>query len=166
MRLEHQPTAYGWAQLRNWLTNSKPPANLWLGKPCVIAAWLGLALALVTPPHGFDGIQLCWIQSITGIPCLGCGLTRSLSCGLHGMFAESWQYHPMGILILPLFLFTAIQSTMPESCRDKLKSFMQVRAAFFNSLYLIFILAFIGYGTSRAFIHSLEVPILIGSTAR
>jgi len=65
-----------------------------LGKPCLFAAWSGLFLAAVTPPHG-AGFTVCWLKASTGIPCPGCGLTRSLSCALRGMFMESWQYHPM-----------------------------------------------------------------------
>jgi hypothetical protein len=138
------------ARIRSWFAEPRNVADLWLGKPCVIVAWLGLGLALACPPRGIEGIQLCWWQSATGIPCLGCGLTRSLSCGLRGMFAESWHYHPMGMLILALFLFTAIQSIMPGRWRSGLKSFLQARPRIFNVLYATFVLTFLTFGTSRA----------------
>lgn len=143
----------GFVRIKNWFAKPANVADLWLGKPCVIVAWFGLALALACPPHGIAGIQLCWWQSATGIPCLGCGLTRSLSCGVRGMFVESWHYHPMGMLILALFLFTAAQSLLPGRWRDRLKSFLEARARIFNLLYATFVLAFIAYGTSRALIH-------------
>src|SRR6266404_172593 len=68
-----------WYELKGWLRDSRIAAGLWLGKPCVFAAWLGLSLAILTPPHG-TGFSVCWFKHCTGLPCLGCGLTRSLSC--------------------------------------------------------------------------------------
>ena len=41
-------------------------------------------------------------------------MTRSLSCGIRGMFLESWEYHPMGLFVLALFVVTAAQSLFPE----------------------------------------------------
>src|SRR5215467_11057825 len=78
-------------------------SHLWLNPYSVFVSWFGLLMASITPPHGF-GFTVCWIKSATGLPCPGCGLTRSLSCALRGMPVESWQYHPFGLLILGLFL--------------------------------------------------------------
>src|SRR5690349_13366748 len=83
----------------------------WLGGPSIFAAWVGLCLAFVTPPHG-TGFTVCWLNAATGVPCLGCGLTRSLSCCLRGMFRESWHYHPMGLAVLALFMAIAAASVL------------------------------------------------------
>src|SRR5262249_17002125 len=80
-------------RIHGWLRNPATAPRLWLAKPSVAAAWLGLALAFVTPPHG-TGFTVCWFKNSTGLPCPGCGLTRSFSCALRGMFLESWHYHP------------------------------------------------------------------------
>jgi hypothetical protein len=127
-------------------------STLWLGKPCIIVAWLGIFLALVSPPDGL-GISVCWLHSATGIPCIGCGLTRSLSCALRGMFAESWHYHPMGASILALFLFTAIQSVLPKAYRARLELFLQVNGTTFHLLYFAFVTMFVAYGVGRALLH-------------
>jgi hypothetical protein len=108
-------------RIGTWLNDPQKVSERWLGRPCVIAAWLGLALALVSPPHG-SPIQLCWQQSATGIPCVGCGITRSLSCGIRGMM----------------------------HVRDRLHRHMRGRAAVFNGFYLAFIIVFIAYGLGRA----------------
>jgi hypothetical protein len=113
---------------------------------------VGLFLALISPPHG-SGIALCWFQSATGLPCPGCGMTRSLSCGIRGMFAESWNYHPMGLFVLGLFLLTAAQSLCTNTFRDRLAGFMQARARVFNGLYLAFIVTFVSFGLIRALLH-------------
>lgn len=136
--------------MKSWLAKPNQVADFWLGKPSVIVAWLGLALALASPPHGLEGIQLCWLHSATGIPCIGCGLTRSLSCALRGMFAESWHYHPMGAAILALFLFTAIQSVLPKKRRAWLGWFLQTNGATSHFVYLAFVTMFVAYGVGRA----------------
>ena len=137
--------------LRRWL-NQPRACRLWLGRHCVLVAWLGLLLAALCPPHGV-GVRACWLQAATGLPCPGCGVTRSLSCGLRGLFAESWHYHPMGLLILALFVFTAAQSLLPRTHRDRLAQYIQDRSVLFNSCYLAFIGSFLAFGGARALVH-------------
>lgn len=134
--------------IRDWLAKPEGASRRWLGKPCVWAAWLGLSLAALTPPHG-AGINICWLNSCTGLPCPGCGLTRSLSCGLRGMFAESWGYHPMGLLILTLFLVVAGISLLPAATQRNLCRYIESHARLFNSLYLGFVGAFVCFGIVR-----------------
>jgi hypothetical protein len=72
------------------------------------------------------------------------------------MWIESWQYHPMGLLILALFVFTAAQSLIPRAYRVRLAEFMQGRALFFNAVYLGFVMVFVGFGALRAAVHWLS----------
>jgi len=124
--------------------------NRWQGPWTTCVAWLGLILAAINPPRG-TGVTICWFKQCTGIDCLGCGLTRSLSCGLHGMFAESFSYHPFGLFILALFLFTVLLSVWPAA-RQRVAACMEARPMFFNGLYLAFVVSFIGFGTVRGLI--------------
>jgi len=126
----------------------------WQGFWTVCVAWLGLFLAAITPPHG-TGTTICWFKQCTGIDCIGCGLTRSLSCGLRGMFAESFGYHPFGLFILALFLFTAVTSLAP-SARKRIAAVMEARPILFNALYLTFVVAFVGFGTVRGLVEIIE----------
>src|SRR5438105_1681677 len=112
------------AALKNWLSDSRYASIRWLGNHCVLAAWLGLSLAIVTPPHG-TGFTICWFKNCTGLPCPGCGLTRSLSCAMRGMVPESWQYHPMGLLILFLLISIALASLLPPYLKQRLARYME-----------------------------------------
>ncbi len=139
-------------RLKRWLADPQHASALWLGRHCVIVAWVGLLVAAISPPHGF-GISVCWFSAATGLPCLGCGVTRSLSCGLHGLWLESWHYHPMGLLILALFGFTAVQSLLPRPARERLAQSIKDRALLFNAAYLVFVVVFISFGLVRALLH-------------
>jgi hypothetical protein len=137
---------------RSWLHEPDRASLRWLGKTCVIAAWLGLLLAILSPAHG-SGAMLCWFQHATGLPCPGCGMTRSLSCAIRGMFHESWHYHPAGIFVLPLFLMIAGQSLLPHAVRERFACLIQSRPRFFNAVYFAFVTAFVAFGAIRAFLH-------------
>ena len=129
----------------------------WLGKMTVWSAWLGLIVAAVSPPHG-TGFTVCWLKAVTGLSCPGCGLTRSLSCGLRGLFTESWHYHPLGLPILLLFLIAAASSLLPPAAQARLADYMRSHSLLFNSLYVIFVAAFLTYGFTRML---MELPHLL-----
>ena len=49
------------------------------------------------------GVELpgvCTLKETTGIPCPGCGLTRSWVAAMHGDLAGSWAFHRVGWLLL------------------------------------------------------------------
>lgn len=44
--------------------------------------------------------EVCSLYRTTGLPCPGCGLTRSWVSALHGRLPESLAHHPLGWLVL------------------------------------------------------------------
>jgi hypothetical protein len=136
-------------RLKRWLANPQHATALWLGRECVVVAWVGLLVATVSPPHGL-GINLCWFSGATGLPCPGCGVTRSLSCGLRGLWLESWHYHPLGLPVLALFIFTAVQSLLPGRARERVAQHIKAHALLFNAVYLAFVAVFVTFGLARA----------------
>lgn len=71
------------------------------------------------------------------------------------MLAESFNYHPFGLFILALFLFTAILSLAP-SARRRVAEYMEARPMRFNGLYLAFVATFVAFGTIRALIELIQ----------
>jgi len=76
----------------------------------------GVALLLIFPLTGlFHSIiessqfSLCWFKTITGKPCIFCGLTRSMSCFIRGDFGQAFHYNPFfGIAVVLILLSSAV----------------------------------------------------------
>ena len=135
--------------LRAWLADGDRAPRLWMGRYSVLVAWIGLLLAAITPPHGL-GFSICWWQDGTGLPCPGCGVTRSLSCAVRGLFEESLQYHPFGFPILMFFIATAVWSLLPSQRKNSVRRFLSSRALLANSTYLVFVTGFVSFGFLRS----------------
>src|SRR5580765_1080225 len=50
----------------------------------------------------------CLFKKMTGIPCPGCGGSRSFLMALHGDFYHSILMNPMGLLILTVLVLVAV----------------------------------------------------------
>ncbi len=61
-----------------------------------------LIAAVIMACAGLLGHGLCPSKELVGLPCPGCGLTRSILLILQGKFAESWQLQPFGYAWLTL----------------------------------------------------------------
>jgi hypothetical protein len=68
--------------------------------PLALVAGACIPLTVVT-----GGPSLCPFKVITGLPCPGCGLTRSVVALLHGELMTSVYFHPLGT---PLVLFLVV----------------------------------------------------------
>lgn len=78
----------------------------------VLGVCLGLLGAALVPapvaPGGDVGLsiagvrlpEVCGFKRVTGIPCPGCGLTRSWVSALHGDLRASFAHHTLGWLVL------------------------------------------------------------------
>ena len=75
-----------------------------IGMPRLTAgaiALTGLASAAAIPPSLLQvGPVLCPFRFLTGLPCPGCGMTRSVVALLHGDLAASLFYHPLGVAVV------------------------------------------------------------------
>ena len=47
----------------------------------------------------------CTFFKITGVPCPGCGMTRSFISFAHGHWSDAWNYNPAGLLFFAVVVF-------------------------------------------------------------
>ncbi len=81
----------------------------------VLAACLAILLGalLLTPSNGQLRLGpitlpgLCMLRETTGIPCPGCGLTRSLVAAVRGDWSSSFAFHRLGPVV---FVYLILQA--------------------------------------------------------
>ncbi len=47
----------------------------------------------------------CTFRNVTGVPCPGCGLTRSFISIGHGQWLDAWHYNPAGFVFFAMIAF-------------------------------------------------------------
>ncbi len=71
-------------------------------------AWIGYNG--IVRAQGADGVSICIVRNVTGVPCPGCGTTRSVVHVLHGEILDAVTTNPLGLLaagaltLLPLWI--------------------------------------------------------------
>lgn len=81
-------------------------------RPAHVAGLVLLAGIVLPPDVAAGGPVVCPFRLLTGLPCPGCGLTRSLVCLLHGDLASSIAFHPLG----PLVALVLLGLILVEAC--------------------------------------------------
>ncbi len=122
------------------ILSGRTPSTLRLFQAVALGA---LALGLFLPPQGL-GFTLCVFYTLTGLPCPGCGLTRSVSGLLHGDLAHSLRYHPLGFLALAGLSALAISGFVPP-----LAGWMLERRSLLQRILLWVGIAFVAFGMLR-----------------
>ncbi len=83
-----------------------------------VLAGAALLITLAVGRRGLPDVPLCWFHSMTGLPCPGCGLTRSVFAIGGGDFADAWRYNPFGYVVygvlLVLLVLPALARVAPK----------------------------------------------------
>lgn len=111
-------------------------------------AWLILLGAAVHPPHGW-GVVACPSRWVNGLPCPGCGLSRSVSCAIRGMWSESWSYHPFGVLVLASAVGVAVWSLVPRALASRLRTRLQPVVPDARAMFVALAGSFVAHGVWR-----------------
>jgi|GEM_PF-6576673 len=77
-----------------------------------VTALLAILILASLPSDGLTG-SVCPFKHLTGIDGPACGLTRSISSGLHFHLAKSLAYHPLGLPVL-LYLLAVVWYNRPD----------------------------------------------------
>jgi hypothetical protein len=90
----------------------------------------GLGSRFAAIPH------FCLLQRVLGIPCPGCGITRSLLATAHLHFSAAWNFNPAGIAIW-LFLLFEIAARTLIACRRELAAGFQTMFTGWENLLIV-----------------------------
>ena len=115
------------------------------------ATWGSLAMLLLVShlPSDGAGVPVCLFQTMSGLPCPGCGLTSALSSLIQGYPANAVSYHPFAFIVLPLFLMLASYNFLPLAARHRLQAFCDRHDRLIRQGYHGFIYAFVAFGVLR-----------------
>ena len=86
--------------------------RIWLSTYVFGAMLVASALLPLPRNNAIAGMpSLCAFHQITGLPCPGCGLTRSWVSMAHGHFSDAFVWHPLGPLLFSSALLYTIWSS-------------------------------------------------------
>lgn len=86
---------------------------------CLAAGILGASFVLPAD-RPLGNVDLCPLHAMTGIPCPGCGMTRSVVGLSHGHFEQALRYHPLGLIVYALLIVALFLPLLPGNARTRL----------------------------------------------
>jgi Protein of unknown function (DUF2752) len=107
----------------------------------VAFAVLGLSIAL--PIDGFG------LPALTGLPCVGCGLTRSVTAVSHLQLADAVHFHPFGPLVYALALVLVGLVAAGRQRRLRFARWLTRHDKRLRPAYLGLVAAFLTFGVAR-----------------
>jgi Protein of unknown function (DUF2752) len=121
------------------------PWSVGVGLAVVVGAVIG---ALWLDP-GTLGVDVCWFRRATGLPCPGCGLSRSVVALARGDLAASLAFHPFGPLVLAWAMAAAGSLLLRDAARRRLRAALERAAPAFDRGYRLTVAVFITFGVLR-----------------
>lgn len=116
-----------------------------------ITALVGLAViaaSVFLPPEG-PPLPLCQFKNVTGLPCMGCGLTRSFIGMGHLDPARAWFFHPWGVLLFSALVLLTGLSLLPGRVQDRIGGWLEGKAAPARRVGWGLVIGFLLYGGVR-----------------
>lgn len=114
---------------------------------------LAIALVAAAVPHFLltaVGLPLyhCPFHQVTGLPCLGCGLTRGMLCLVRGDWHGMLVHHPFAPYFLALGALIAASAILRPAPRRRLAGALAAIEQT-TALNALFLSAFVVYGVAR-----------------
>lgn len=131
------------------MSTTHAPATRRLATSEVVAAAgvaaLGVGI-LLSPDHIEDGPVICPFRRLTGLPCPGCGLTRSWTYLVHGWWSEAFAAHLFGPLLAAFVLVLAVVVLRARVRRTAAPSFDRIVK---HPLAVAVVVAWLGWAVVR-----------------
>jgi hypothetical protein len=106
-------------------------------------------LAVVLMPADGLGVELCVCQRFTHAPCPACGVTRSGSNLVRGHVRRAIEYHPFGLLLIPVIAALGLLAFAPRRWRQAARAALLPWAEPYRPVYQLLLGAFVVYGVVR-----------------
>jgi hypothetical protein len=101
------------------------------------------------PADGIPGVELCLFRFWTGLPCPGCGLTRSGAHLLRGHIARAFNYNPFGLVIIPAILLLGLVGVAPRPWRTAFWTRLQPWGRPLFVVFLVILFGLLVFGWLR-----------------
>jgi hypothetical protein len=125
-----------------WLARTVDDLSLWA---CAAYA----AVILVMPPEGIAALELCPSVRWTQAPCPGCGMTRCGANLVRGRLRRAADYHPAGVVIVPLLFVAGAVGLLPRRCREAFRRGLLRRRRLAGRLGALLLGCFLVFGCAR-----------------
>jgi hypothetical protein len=100
-------------------------------------------------PEGGIGAPLCWFKLQSGLPCPGCGLTRSVTAAGHFDPVTAFHYHPFGLFVWLLAGFLSANVVIGTRAREAIRDWLIRRSRVVGISAWVALFAFLVYGFVR-----------------
>lgn len=132
-----------------------PDVSSIVSRPLMYAALALLVATFFLPPRGL-GIGACAFKELTGIPCMGCGMTRAVTNLSQGRLGDAWGYHPFVFVAWPAMVLLAAGALVPAVRRWLVETLAGRYAQHFTLAFWVFAAAFVVYGVVRMLVPGLR----------
>ena len=121
-------------------------------------ALVGVIAAIALPPTGL-GITTCTMLATVGVPCPGCGLTRSVTSIYHGYLLAAWQLNPFGFAFALAFASLAPVTFLPSSQMEKLKARLRPHSRAIAVILIVLVSGLMIHGIVRGVMVGTKSPV-------
>lgn len=106
-------------------------------------------LAAMRLPEGGPRLPVCQFRVWTGLPCFGCGLTRSVVALAHWDVGAACFYHPAGFAVFPAALAFALLLPARRATRERLAWRLERSRRAVDAVGVVLLAGFVLYGFGR-----------------
>lgn len=106
-------------------------------------------LAILLMPGEGLGVDTCLSRLATDGPCPGCGITRCGANLVRGNVTRAAQYHPFGLIVVPIIALLGVVGLFPQAWREGFRRRVLAAEPRLRPLWWLAFGAFVTFGVLR-----------------